>query len=92
MKTEMEILLSGAQVVTRSKGHKIIYKQFCVNIILTTSVKSSTDSDCPEAVVSLSLDLQDLSWATCSSRLALDIGVWLHNLQTDLSLSHYVIL
>lgn len=77
-KTEMEILLGGAQVVTRSKGHKMIYKQSCVNIILTNSVKSSNESDCPEAVASLSLDLQDLSWATCSSRFALGIGVWLH--------------
>lgn len=31
-KTELETLLSGAQVVTRSKGHKIKYKQFHVNM------------------------------------------------------------
>lgn len=41
--TELEIPLSGAQVVTRSKGHKMKYKQFRVNMrnteILITSVR-----------------------------------------------------
>lgn len=93
-KTELEILLSGAQVMTRSKEHKMKYKQFNVNIRNTYHVRcSNTDSDCPERLWHLRVWI----FKTCPGQpvlgdLALSIGVWLHNLQMDVRLSYCVIL